>query len=97
MGWGTSQYEGMLNIVFLSEISPKKNLIGAIKCLKNLNADVYFTIYGPQEDIGYWEGCQKELAKLPSNVRWFYEGDCAFRIGAGEATTIRYFPVSNQG
>lgn len=64
-----------LDIVFLSRISPTKNLLGAIKCLKNLQANARFTIYGTREDREYWSSCLKELDKLPSNVCWTYEGD----------------------
>ena len=37
--------------------------------------NTYFTIYGPQEDMEYWEKCQEELEMIPSNVCWSYEGD----------------------
>lgn len=69
------KYKKYLDIVFLSRISPKKNLIGAIKCLKNLKSDVRFTVYGPKEDREYWDKCQKELDNLPNNIHWTYEGD----------------------
>lgn len=64
-----------LDIVFLSRISPKKNLIGAIKCFGKIKWDVHFTICGPIEDIEYWNRCLEELEHLPANVRWSYEGD----------------------
>lgn len=68
-------YSEWLDIVFLSRISPKKNLIGAIECLKNLRVNAQFTIYGPKEDVEYWDRCLKELKKLPPNICWSYEGD----------------------
>ena len=71
LGWDRE----CLDIVFLSRISPMKNLIGAVKCLRNLQINVQFTIYGPKEDREYWGYCQKELDKLPSNICWSYEGD----------------------
>ena len=64
-----------LRVVFLSRISPKKNLIGAVKILQNVTAKVEFSICGPQSDKEYWEQCKKELNKLPENVTLIYEGD----------------------
>ena len=69
------EYREYLDVVFLSRISPMKNLSGAIKCLKNLQANVRFTIYGPKEDGVYWSSCLKELDNLPSNICWSYKGD----------------------
>lgn len=67
--------KGKLNVVWISRIAPKKNLIGAIKILQNLKSDINFTIYGPIHAEGYWEECKKELKKLPSNIKWTYKGN----------------------
>lgn len=64
-----------LRIVFLSRISPMKNLIGAARALQGVKAKVEFTICGPKSDKEYWKQCKKELNKLPENVIWTYEGD----------------------
>lgn len=65
---------GELNLVFLSRISPKKNLKKAIKLLRNIQGDVKFTIYGALSDKEYWNECQQEIAKLPQNIVVNYEG-----------------------
>lgn len=65
---------GEAKLVFLSRIHPKKNLIQAIRCLKNVAGNVAFDIYGPLEDPRYWELCQKEIAALPDNVKAEYRG-----------------------
>lgn len=44
-GGGDRDY---LDIVFFSRISPKKNLLGVIKYLRNLKVNAKFTIYGPK-------------------------------------------------
>lgn len=59
---------GEARLVFLSRIHPKKNLIQAIKCLKNINGNIIFDIYGSLEDEGYWKICQKEISNLPENI-----------------------------
>lgn len=66
--------EGEAKLVFLSRIHPKKNLIQAIKCLRNVKGNVTFDVYGPLEDEGYWELCQNEIKALPDNIKVNYCG-----------------------
>ncbi|MDA9312914.1 glycosyltransferase [Vicingaceae bacterium] len=55
---------GDLKLVFLSRISEKKNLLFFLQLLsKQLELNVTLDIYGPIEDIGYWEECSKYVAK----------------------------------
>ena len=70
-----SKVENSLNVVFLSRISPKKNLIGAIKILTKVSANIKFTICGPDEDKEYFKECKYALPSLPSNVKWEYKGN----------------------
>jgi len=65
----------ILKVVFLSRISPKKNLYGAIRCLENCRSKIDFTIYGPEEDENYWKKCKEALLRLPDNITWKYKGD----------------------
>ena len=67
--------EDGLTVAFLSRICPPKNLLGAIKCLENVQSKVNFTVYGPKEDEIYWEMCKAKLEKLPKNIQWKYCGD----------------------
>lgn len=76
-GGGDINPNEVLRVVFLSRISPKKNLLGAIKCLQSVKSDIEFTIFGPKEDIKYWKICEAELKELPDNVNWKYGGDVA--------------------
>lgn len=64
-----------LKIVFLSRISPKKNLIYAVEIVSGLRGDILFDIYGPKEDLDYWSECKKRLCNLPNNVEWEYKGE----------------------
>ena len=65
---------GSLNVIFLSRISRKKNLLFAVKILQRMKGDIAFDIYGNMEDISYWKECEEELKKLPENVKWEYKG-----------------------
>jgi glycosyltransferase involved in cell wall biosynthesis len=61
-----------LKVCFLSRITPMKNLDFALRVLANVNAQVVFTIYGPKEDLTYWEECERLIDSLPSNVKVVY-------------------------
>lgn len=65
---------GHLRIVFASRISPKKNLVGALRMLEDISGEVAFSIYGPAEDSRYWDECQRVIKALPQNVRVEYRG-----------------------
>ncbi len=66
--------DGCLRVVFVSRISPKKNLLGAIRTVQRSASPVQFTIAGPIEDASYWRQCQDELASLPSGSAAEYVG-----------------------
>lgn len=65
---------GSANFVFLSRIVRKKNLISAIQYFKHVKGSVNFDIYGAIEDESYWKECEKEISKLPKNVKVRYCG-----------------------
>lgn len=59
-----------LNLFFLSRISFKKNLKGALEYLSKVNPkyQISFTIIGPAEDEQYWMECQQQIRKLSGNI-----------------------------
>lgn len=65
---------GKLNIIFLSRISPMKNLKYTIDILKQLKGEVCFDIYGMLEDEDYYSECMKVAETLPPNVHCVYKG-----------------------
>jgi glycosyltransferase involved in cell wall biosynthesis len=66
---------GHLRVVFLSRISPMKNLLGALRMLQDVAGEVSFDIYGPLEDSEYWNVCKKAIDTLPPNIRALYAGE----------------------
>lgn len=62
-----------LRAVFLSRISPKKNLLGALEILKQVRTPVIFDIYGVIEDEAYWGRCRAVMAGLPPHVQARYQ------------------------
>ncbi len=65
---------GVGRLVFLSRIHPKKNLIYALDCLSGIKGQVFFDIFGPIEEKGYWEQCEQEINLLPANIQVRYCG-----------------------
>lgn len=61
-------------IVFLSRISPMKNLDFALQVLGKVESTLVFDVYGPIEDKEYWQGCQNLIEQLPSNILVNYCG-----------------------
>ena len=67
--------DGLLKVIFLSRIVPKKNLSYAIEILKKVtNGNIQFDIYGFQEDKAYWKECEKTISELPANIACNYCG-----------------------
>lgn len=68
---------GELKLIFVARIHPTKNLLGAIRYLKDVDGKVKYDIYGSIEDKEYWNQCQMEIDKLPKNVQIRYMGSIA--------------------
>ena len=66
---------GSIVLAFLSRISRMKNLDGALNLLSGVSGEVYFRIYGPIEDRGYWEACQGIISRMPANIGVEYRGE----------------------
>ena len=66
-----------LRILFLSRITPMKNLSYALTVISKIRVNIIFDIYGPLEDLTYWKKCQIEMNLLPDNVKIKYCGSVA--------------------
>lgn len=72
----TPRVNEQLRLFFYSRISPKKNLLYAIKVLQLIpDLKIRFNIYGPIEDVKYWHSCLDELNRLPANIKAEYKGE----------------------
>jgi glycosyltransferase involved in cell wall biosynthesis len=65
----------VLRIIFLSRISREKNLNVALSILRSVKENVVFDIYGPTENMSYWNECQVLISELPPNVKAKYCGN----------------------
>jgi glycosyltransferase involved in cell wall biosynthesis len=65
---------GEVRFLFLSRISPMKNLRTAIRLVGRLRGRIFLEVYGPVGDEAYWKECRLEADGLPSNVRFQAHG-----------------------
>lgn len=67
--------EKKIKIIFLSRISPIKNLLFALDVLSQVKfKNIVFDIYGPNHDKKYWDLCLNKIDKLNSNFEVTYRG-----------------------
>jgi glycosyltransferase involved in cell wall biosynthesis len=60
---------GNFRIIFLSRISPMKNLDYLIEVLIKVKKPLQLSIFGPKIDLKYWSKCKRLLKKLPSHIK----------------------------
>ena len=65
---------GTLELVFLSRISPMKNLDFLLQSLSKVTIKVNLTIFGNSEDDNYLKKCFKLKDQLPDNINVFFKG-----------------------
>lgn len=65
---------GPLKAVFVSRISPKKNLLAALEILKKARQPLDYHLYGPIEDGQYWEQCREAISALPAHIKVEHKG-----------------------
>lgn len=88
---------GTLRIVYLSRISPKKNLVSAIRMVARLSGDVTLDVWGPIGDVDYWKFCQTELASLPKHIRVTWRGEVPHERVADTLTNYDVFLLPTLG
>ncbi len=86
---------GSLKMLFLSRISAKKNLIGALKILMGVKGNIQFNIYGPIGEQAYWLKCQNIIKALPSNIEANYNGEIEYDkvLGVMKEHDIFFLPT----
>ena len=63
-----------LRVVFLSRITPMKNLDFALRVLAKVSMPVVLHIFGIIDDCAYWKTCQELIHALPCHVVASYHG-----------------------
>ncbi len=68
-----------LRMIFLSRISPIKNLHFLINVLSHITKPIDFFIYGNKEDLQYWRYCKNLIEKLPPNIKVFIRKEVNYK------------------
>ncbi|MGZ6035550.1 MAG: glycosyltransferase, partial [Myxococcaceae bacterium] len=66
-----------LRLVFVSRISPKKNLAALLRGLRDVDRPVTLDLYGPREDARYWSRCEDLIDGLPAHIAVNHVGTLA--------------------
>ncbi len=88
---------GHLKIVYLSRITPKKNLATLIRAARSLIGKIEMEIRGPVDDPEYWRVCEREIALLPANVQARYGGDTPHSLVADVLSKADVFVLPTLG
>ncbi|MBS1627438.1 MAG: glycosyltransferase [Bacteroidetes bacterium] len=67
--------ENVLSLVYLSIITPKKNLLLLVEILKECKTRILLDIYGPIKEKQYWNLCNDSMKQLPANILVNYKGN----------------------
>lgn len=61
---------GSLKLIYLSLITEKKNLHLVLEALKKVGQRVQFDIYGPIQDVQYWQRCQQLMLRQDHDINY---------------------------
>lgn len=64
-----------VKFVFISRICEMKNLKFLLNVLSSINSQFYLDIYGPIEDLNYWDSCCRLIENFNENVNVKYIGE----------------------
>ncbi len=73
----STEQDDLLRIVFISRISPMKNLDGLLRIIATLPCRARLDIFGPIEDVAYWRMCEELIEGLPPHLSAQYKGPLA--------------------
>ncbi|NJO89793.1 MAG: glycosyltransferase [Chloroflexia bacterium] len=74
---GTGKTPRELKLVSIARISPEKNTLFALQCLKNypFKGIIQFDLFGSIYNKSYWEKCKDVIDSLPENISVNYRGE----------------------
>lgn len=87
-----------LKLVYLGRISRNKNLSFALQVLRHVRRPVHLSIFGPREDLVYFEECERLAYNLPDHVFVTWEGplDPRYVRGSLEQYDLFFLPSTGE-
>lgn len=67
---------GEVTLLYLSRVTPKKNLLFLIDALHAVTARVHLDVVGPADSSSYLAQCEARAAALPPHVTVTFRGEC---------------------
>ncbi len=67
---------GEVGLLYLSRITPKKNLLFLLDALQGVTARVHLDVVGPADSSSYRVQCEARAAALPPQVTVAFRGEC---------------------
>lgn len=91
------KFPGEARFVFLSRVSPKKNLLHTLQILPRLWGEIEFDVYGPLEDELYWKECKEAIARLPERIKVTHCGSVPYERVAEIMAKYHFFVLPTLG
>jgi glycosyltransferase involved in cell wall biosynthesis len=88
---------GSVKLTFVSRISPKKNLDWALDLLQDIDGNVVFEIYGPENEHEYAQRCHAIAEKLPGNIRVAWNGPLSYEKVNHAFASAHFFLFPTKG
>lgn len=89
--------KGSVQLVFLSRVVRKKNVHHTIEMLAGVRGKVELDIYGPLEDMTYWQECLAKVAALPAEITVTHRGSVAHNVVAAQMSNYHFFVLPTLG
>lgn len=70
----STKQPGYLKLIFVSRISPEKNLLALIEALRAVRGNVELSIVGPSSNADYFRICQNDACSLPPQITAHWQG-----------------------
>ncbi len=67
---------GEVTLLYLSRVTPKKNLLFLLDALRGVTARVHLDVVGPADSSSYQAQCEARAATLPPQVTVAFRGEC---------------------
>lgn len=61
---------GHARLVYFSRVTPKKNLLWLLGVLSHVRTPLELCVWGPVDDLAYWQRCLAQAAALPDHLRF---------------------------
>lgn len=88
---------GEAKMIFLSRFVRKKNFGWLVENLKNIEGTLEIDIFGPLEDELYWQETQRNINKLPKNIKVEYKGQLTYEEVPEKLFEYQFFILPTLG